>query len=170
MKTLAQLFPLPKAELLFAGFSFPRNVAMLARGSRADRVRNHSEPLTGPYYHTPTPNSKGVSFHLESDFAPKLRWKWADDVCSLGHTGWFTNCEGEGQTIRGIVMRLPQGRGFLAGWSMGEKWASFLDTSFVYEDEQSAARTADSLAEHCAEEEIIHAEEFKDEDEEDEAA
>lgn len=153
MKTLSQLFPLPAPEFTFAGFAWPRRVAMLPRGTVAARIERHTKPATGPYYHAPKPASRGngLAFYLASDFAPGLRWQWADDVCrSISHTGWFTDEFGDSETIRGIVCRLPKSRGFLAGWSMGEGMASELDAT-VYDDEEDAARAADSMAESAAE-------------------
>lgn len=151
MKTLAKLFPLPAVQFHFAGFSFPRRVAMLPRGTRAERVEKHTNPCTGPYYMSPKPNRDGCSFYLSSDFAPKLRWSWADDVASsIRHTGWYTDKDGSGDKIRGIVMRLPKNRGFLAGHSMGERMISHVDTSTVYEDIMDAAHAADAEAERVA--------------------
>jgi hypothetical protein len=154
MKTLAQLFPLPEVEFTFAGFTFPRTVSMLPRKSRQERVRAHTAPMTGPYYVSPKPNETGLSFYLGSDFAPKLRWKWADVANTrIDHTGWYTSYNGDGNKIRGIIMQLPKGRGFIAGWSMGEGWASMVDTSSIYESAEAAAYQADSLAEKAAEHE-----------------
>lgn len=151
MKTLAKLFPLPPVSFHFAGFSFPRRVAMLPRGTRAERVEKHTNPQTGPYYMSPKPNRDSYSFYLGSDFAPGLRWEWADDVSSsIRHNGWYTDKDGGGDKIRGIVMRLPQNRGFLAGYSMGERMISSVDTSTVYENIKDAAHAADSDAERVA--------------------
>lgn len=143
----------------FAGFTFPRAVAMLPKGTPASRLakRRASGPSPcGPYQTAPKPGASGALFYyLESDFAPGLRWQWADDVDGAGihHTGWHTDPHGDGDTIRGLVARLPHGRGFLAGWSMGESMASQLETASVYADDVSAARAADSIAESAAESE-----------------
>jgi len=106
----------------------------------------------GPYYGSPAyagiDNSR--FFYLDSDFMPSLRWQWADDVVSLNHTGWYSDDDGIAETIRGIVMRLPHERGFIAGWSMGESMASEIEIS-IYPDQESAAYAADTMAEHAAE-------------------
>lgn len=68
----------------------------------------------------------------------------------IRHQGWFCD-EYSCETIRGLVFRLPKGRGFLAAWSMGEGMASNLDTSYIWDDEQDAARAADQMAEQAAE-------------------
>lgn len=156
MKTLLQLFPLPTPEFTFAGFAFPRNISFLPRGTRADRVERHTKPFTGPYYSSPAPlsaKSQGASFYLKSDFAPGLRWMWADEaVSSINHTGWFCDdhCDSK---IRGLVMRLTGDRGFLIGWSMGERMISFVDTSTIYDSKVMAACNADALAAQAAENE-----------------
>lgn len=156
MKTLLQLFPLPAPEFTFAGFTFPRNSSFLPRGTRADRVERHIKPLTGPYYSAPKPlngKNQGNSFYLASDFAPGLRWMWADNVVSsINHTGWF--CDDHGDTkIRGVVFRLPADRGFLIGWSMGEGMASVIETGTIYDTKVIAACHADALAAQAAEDE-----------------
>jgi hypothetical protein len=173
MKTLNQFFPLPEVEFQFAGFNFPRRASLLPRGSRKDRVEKHTKPSSGSYYHSPKPNGEGKvqgsSFYLESDFMPNLRWEWCDKVCnSIRHTGWYTNEHGDGDTIRGIVMRLPNNRGFLAGWSMGKGMASFVDTSYLYDEERDAANGANDLAKYDAEEEKMRA--YLEREELDEAA
>lgn len=138
----------------FAGFTFPRTVAMLPKGALAARVIARRNRLTGPYTAAPSPNAKGAFFYLDSDFMPGLRWAWADETdARIEHRGWFSDTHGDGDTIRGIVFRLPKDRGFLAGWSMGESMASELETSRVYDDERSAAYAADSMAEGVAEKE-----------------
>lgn len=109
------------------------------------------------YYSSPTPltrDSDGFGYYLDSDFAPDLRWKWADEVedSPVGHTGWHSDDDGAGDTIRGLVLRLPRGRGFLAGWSMGAGMSADVSRT-IYESERDAARAADSRAERTAEDE-----------------
>ena len=119
----------------FAGFSFPKYVW-----------------AKGPYYTAPTPNASGRGFYLDDAGAPGLRWEYADEVARLNHQGWFTDNEGWGDTIRGIVLRLPKGRGFLAGWTLGAGMASSVGYE-VYRDATEAAYAADSIAERAAEDE-----------------
>lgn len=137
-------------EFSFAGFDFPKYVWTLPKGPWRKRLEHMRRPVTGGYYCAPTPNRSGTSFYLESDFMPDLRWKWADEACSrIRHKGWYSN-EYQDETIRGIVMRLPNNRGFLAGWSMGKGMSSFVDYD-VFLDEVDAAQCADSMAENAAE-------------------
>lgn len=148
-------FLLPPPEFRFAGFTFPKWVFTLPRGAKAERIQRMRKPLTGPYYHTPKPNdNKGIGFYLDSDGMPGLRWQWCDEVDRrIQHTGWFCD-EERSEKIHGIVMRLPHGRGFLAGWSMGKSMASALDTSYVWESQIDAAREADEMAKRAAEDQI----------------
>jgi len=148
-------------EFTFAGFSFPKYLFTLPRASMAKRLERARNPVCGHCYHSPTPAQAGRGFYLESDGMPGLRWEWADKFCRpIGHTGWFTNEFGDGEKIRGLVMRLPKGRGFLAGWSMGEGMASSLSGD-IYETAEEAARAADSKAESVAEREREREAEFR---------
>lgn len=165
MQSMNQRFNPAKSGLTafdFAGFHWPRFVAVLPKGSKAKRLEQYKAPLTGPYSHAPKPvnlrTHKGQSFYLgqhgQSGFGqPGLRWEWCDEVedASIKHTGWFTTEFGSGDKIRGMVFTLPHSRGFLAGWSMGEGMASVIDCE-LYTTAGDAAYAADSLAEDAAEE------------------
>jgi len=146
-----------KPEFQFAGINFPKWVWNLHRGPWKKRLERRRNSCTGwGYYHAPRPLESGDnsrSFYLNDHGMPGLRWTWCDEVASSGikHTGWYCDdCYDEG--IRGIVLRLPRSRGFLAGWSMGEGMASNVDY-YVFESEQDAAQCADSMAESAAERE-----------------
>lgn len=152
-------------EFSFAGFSFPKWVWSLPKGSKAKRLASAKNPVCGPYYHAPKPGGrKGDSFYLESDGGISLRWQWADEVVRLNHTGWYSDEFGDSEKIRGLVFRLPRSRGFLAGWSMGEGMASALECD-IYETEREAALAADSLAENVAEREREYQEKQREEEE-----
>ena len=140
----------------FAGFTWPRYVATLPSGTLRQRLQDRRSGCTGDYYHAPTPNNReGRGFYLTAREACGLRYTYADEVSGSGirHSGWFTDRDGMGETIRGIVLRLPRGRGFLAGWTMGEGMASSVDYSPVFDNETDAALCADSMAENAAERE-----------------
>ncbi len=152
MKTLAARFPLPPVEFTFAGFTWPRHVAVLPAGSLVGRLEKAKTRCTGPYYHASKPvvgAHPGQGFYLDDQGMPGLRWAWCDEVegVRIGHTGWYFSESRE--TIRGLVFRLPHGRGFLAGWSMGEGMASQVD-GYVWDDENDAARAANDMAESAA--------------------
>lgn len=132
----------------FAGFVWPRPVADMAVGFPALKRKRAGRKICGGYFHAPRPNADGKGFYMGDAGQPFARWKWADDIVSLRHTGWFCDRYGD-QTIRGFVAQLPHGR-FLAGWSMGEGMLADVGGT-VYTSERDAAYAADSMAEHAAE-------------------
>lgn len=163
MQPLTRRFSLPPAEFTFASFTWPRWVATLDNQPRPQKIEQRRCPVTGPYYHAPKPVTRqhpqdGRVFYLDDHGAPGLRWAWCDDLPSdwicdaepnIGHLGRFADEYGD-TIIRGIVLKLPKGRGFLAGWSMGEGMASEIDAT-VYCVASDAAYAADSIAESAAE-------------------
>lgn len=155
-----------KTQFHFAGFSWPRHVVELPKGRLVDRLaafKRGERREASPYYHQPAPLAgahPGRGFYHNDAGMPGLRWQWADDVtyddgrAVIGHTGWYTDDDGAGDTMRGIVFRLPHGRGFLYGWSLGEGMASSVEGAiWPGDDERGAARAADQCAEHAAEKE-----------------
>lgn len=163
-------FTLPPQDFTFAGLDFPKWLWDLPKGSKQKRLKDRKNRFSGPYYGAPKPNSNGISFYLNSDGMPSLRWQWADEIAkSIRHTGWYTDEHGDGDLIRGIVFRLPRGRGFLAGWSMGEGMITSVEYHvYSVDDEVGAAIAADDLAGYAAEREREHREEFEKEFEEEE--
>jgi hypothetical protein len=161
----------------FAGFSFPRYLPELPKGTLQDRKERYA--YTGGYQVAPEPNAPNAFFYHGSDFMPGLRWEWCDRVRGVGidHTGWFTDDQ-EDQKIRGLVFRLPKSRGFLIGWAYCEgnddtasQMAGELSTRAVYTDIQRAAWAADKLADRIAEDEREYNEKQREEQEaEDKAA
>ena len=155
MKPETKQFPLNRENsFTFASFTFPKFVWTLPQCTRAKRLERYKRPVCGPYSHAPKPNAcGGCFFYLGNDFMPGLRWSYCDEVdgARIAHRGWYTS-EDCHQTIRGIVARLPKGRGFLAGWTMGESMASELENT-IHCDEVQAARAADRIAEMVAEKE-----------------
>ena len=164
-------------EFDFAGFHWPRAVAELPKGTpraRLDYQRTRSatyNPRVSPYTHAPEPRKAGdvgMGFYHGDMGMPGLRWKWADEVAprAIDHQGWYTADDGAGDTMRGIVFRLPHGRGFLYGWSMGEgmcasitgyeppgEWNPSRYGDAVEQAEFSAAIAADDTAREAAEKE-----------------
>lgn len=142
----------------FAGFTFPRQVPRLVRERFASprTGRPMARRLCTAYRTVPTINpgpSNESGFYLASDFAPGLRWEWCDEIedSPVDHKGWFSDPdESSSETIRGFVMRLPRGRGFLAGHAMGEGMLATLSRT-VHDSEREAARAADRMAESAAE-------------------
>lgn len=161
----------------FAGFTYPKRTAiyrnaarwqsenLAAAGGKDATTKSGKRRKTRwcfVYYAVApaplprTPNDNFASFYHGSDFMPGLRWQWANDVCrSVSYAGHSTGDYGS-DTIHGIVFRLPRGRGFLAGWSMGEGMCGAVHCH-VIADEDEAARTADDMAAVAAENEREHA-------------
>ncbi len=146
----------------FASFNYPRQCFTLPRQPLRQRLadfKTSPRRLCGPYYQAePCPRqphaAAAVGFYLASDFAPGLRWEYAHKLIRCPR-GWYCDPHGDGDTISGVVFRLPHGRGFLAGWTMGKGMASSLDTGHgdIYASERDAALAADSMAERAAERE-----------------
>lgn len=147
--------------ITFASFEYPFHIAMLPAKPLRQRLEEYKrdKSRSGGYFKTePCPNNQSRFFYLDSDFMPGLRWKYCDVISArylgkISHRGWFTDEYGDGDKIRGIVMRLPHGKGFLAGWTMGENMISVIEYDEIFDDECRAAHVADSLAKHAAEEE-----------------
>lgn len=139
----------------YASFKYPKAIYQLPKpcnlqGLKKKRdLRKHCGPYYKPEPHPVTGPHPGGSFYLNSDFMPGRSWQWADEIVSLGHSGWFGDDDGY-TVVRGLVISLPHGR-FLAGWSLGESMASGYDGT-LYTDPEEAARAADEgaliVAEH----------------------
>jgi hypothetical protein len=122
-------------------------------------VRKHA----GPYTWTPaTPGGsrgfymdrKAVRMHREAPF--DLRLAYADDFMPrysrLHGTTYCTDDDGIGDTMRPIIARLPHGRGFLAGWTLGPGMCGALDLT-IHATAEDAARMAHEEARTAAERE-----------------
>jgi hypothetical protein len=157
----------------FAGFRFPRHIPQLvpltycgagAYAPVVERIRaaGGKPPrfkVSASYYAAPAPLAARVpfgerpafGFYLDSDFAPGLRWVWADKIedIQIRHTGWFCD-EFQDSSMRGIVLRLPHGRGFLAGYALGVGMSATVERE-IYACERKAAYAADRMAERAAE-------------------
>lgn len=133
--------------------------------SRSLRKRFKSRQVCGPYNCTRgnASDTSGIGFYMESanylamgDSPIALRVTWCDEIetyTRINHTGCYSDDDGMGDTIRGIVARLPRSRGFLIGWSMGPGMCSTLDTDTIYTCERDAAHAANDCAERAAERE-----------------
>lgn len=142
--------------------------------------RRNARKSCGPYHWTPTnAPSKGRGFYQDckslkmdahgSTFA--LRLEEANDLLpshsrTRGTTAYW--CDDDGfSTLTPIVARLPKGRGFLAGWTMGNGMCASLDSDII-EDAESAAYAAHSVARSTAEDMLADYDASEPEDDEDE--
>lgn len=157
MQTMTSRFTLPAPEFEFAGFSWPRLVAALPYGTLQSRMLRRSVRTTSHYCHAPKPITGGEhpgrgGYHPNFPDRPfGLRWAWADEVLphAIKHTGWYMDSEGY-ESIRGMILRLPRGRGWLAGASMDVGMMAECD-GHIYDDERDAALAADDLARRIGE-------------------
>lgn len=117
----------------------------------------------GPYRWRPAQPMTGRGFYMASDgFACAshgagfdLRLSHANDHlpgCREAD-GYYCDEDGWGETMQPIVARLPKGRGFLAGWTMGAGMCASIDAT-IYDCERDAAWAAHSIARNAAEAEI----------------
>lgn len=149
----------------YASFQYPKHLADLPKEPIQKRLEefkkgNRRPGLWGYRQNSPAPlesqQDRGRSFYHESDFAPSLRFEYCDqveNVRGIDHKGWYTDPDGFGDTIRGVVFRLPHNRGFLAGWTMGESMISEVEY-YIYDDIWACAHAADKMAERVAEKEM----------------
>jgi len=109
------------------------------------------------YRWTPSKPNRGRGFYQSMDglYMDKagstidLRIEMANDHLSgrLSHVnGYYCDEYGDGDTLQPIIARLPRGRGFLAGWTMGRGMCGCVG-AHVYKSVEDAARDAHSMAE-----------------------
>jgi hypothetical protein len=126
------------------------------------RQRLESRQYAGPYYFTPAKPGTGRGFYqashgLACDRAGstfRLRLELANDHLSgrIALTrGYYCDLH-QDSTLTPIIARLPHGRGFLAGWTMGAGMVASLDAT-IWESEREAAMAAHDMAERDAERE-----------------
>jgi hypothetical protein len=128
--------------------------------SRPLRKRFEQRQYTGPYYWSPSkPGTRrgfyqashglacdkaGSSFNLRLELANDHLWG-----SRLRFINGYYADRDHGDTLTPIVARLPHGRGFLAGWTMGAGMCAALDSD-IYETIEDAARAAHDIAESDA--------------------
>lgn len=124
------------------------------------RERLEMRKTCGPYRWTPAEPGQGRGFYQSSkglwcgDSTFDLRLVYANELLpwyfKLRRTeGYYVDMD---EILTPIVARLPHGRGFLAGWTMGPGMCASLD-GHVWHDPESAARAAHQEAEQAAERE-----------------
>ena len=129
--------------------------------ARPLKARAEARRCVGPYRWTPAKPGNGRGFYQASKGLycdPRgssfdLRLEEANNY--LGGrlsqiNGYYCDRDGDGDTLQPIIARLPHGRGFLAGWTMGAGMCASLD-AYVYETPEDAAHAAHSMAENDAE-------------------
>jgi hypothetical protein len=121
--------------------------------------RLESRKFRGPYEMTPSKPDEPVGFYMASgeDFVcakhgARIRLRLEDaNLHFRRRRGCIVyRCNFDSEGFIPIVARLPGGRGFLAGWTMGAGMFSVLDRD-IFDDAKDAACVAHSLAENAAE-------------------
>lgn len=131
-------------------------------------ARREARRFCGPYKWTPSAPGRGRGFYMSdrdgacdeagSTFRLRLEFAPAD---RRGVLRYATTADGT--EFIPIVARLPRGRGFLAGWSMGAGMAASLEPE-RYDDEEEAYRAAHDEAARAAEREADYQAEYAEED------
>ena len=120
------------------------------------KARLDSRKVCGPYRWTPSRAGNGRGFYMASNgfemdrhgSTLRLRIEPANDHINgrlAGTTGYYCDRDGD-QVLEPIIARLPHGRGFLSGWTMGAGMCASLDGR-VQDDIESAAYMAHRIAE-----------------------
>lgn len=133
--------------------------------------RRQDRLFCGPYRWRPAKPGSGTGFYSASGDMLRmdrhgsrldLRLSLANDMLvsysRLRNTLAYWADDDGSTTLTPIVARLPHGKGFLAGWSMGAGMCGTLD-GHIHHDEQEAAWAAHALAEADAEREREYREE-----------
>ncbi len=122
------------------------------------RKRYDSRKVVGPYEMRPaSPRDESLGFYMASrhfamaDHGAKIDLRIEDAGATVWNRTTAYWADDEGFTkFHPIIARLPHGRGFLAGWTMGKGMCASLDRDII-EDEEDARNAAHSIAENAAE-------------------
>jgi hypothetical protein len=147
----------------FDGVQFPR---IVLRDMTVPVRQRHNEHC-GPYYWTPKPFQRGQhtgrGFYMgangEMDRAgSSIRLRLETVLDRFGRERAWAH-EYSDTPFCAIIARLPRGRGFLAGWSLGDGMCASLDGA-VYREEYQAAHAACNEAEAACERDLEDQERF----------
>lgn len=128
--------------------------------SRSLAQRAQTRKHVGPYRTTPRSDlSAPLFFYMATGreqpakygAAFRLRLKSAVDILPAKRCNGFYADSAQDTVISPLVARLPRGRGFLAGHTMGAGMSSAIETDTVWQTEEEAAHRAFDMAEQYAE-------------------
>lgn len=134
----------------------------LIQMERPLRERAFARKRVGPYYMTPRAAGGYCGFYSGDDGQPAahgsafaLRMVDANDCLESydrlrNITGYYCDPDGDGDTLQPVVFRLPRGRGFLPGWTMGPSMCGCVDRDVLLDDAADAAMAAHDMAERHA--------------------
>ena len=146
-----------------------REIVMIDHG-RPLAARLASRKYCGPYRWAPAAPGTGRGFYSGSSALDmdshgssfRLRLEDANDHIRDRRNqirGYYCDSDCT-DTLQPIIARLPRGRGFLAGWTMGARMCASLE-GYIYPDAESAASAAHCVAEYAAEREREYQEELE---------
>ena len=144
----------------FASFNWPKRVWTLPSKSLSMRKTCAKLGLDNHFRHLEI-NPSSTGFTMNGHDMPALKWQYADEY--LYRKRAYKADDWSGLEFRGIVMILPNRRGYLAGWT---------DTNYgtvdyeIYDNMHDAAICADDMALSACEREIEFQEEQRHETEE----
>lgn len=130
--------------------------------------RAKSRKSCGPYHWSPTPAGSGRGFYMQhgtralrcADHGAGFRLRVIEGDNSFGLDQF-------GGAYTPIVLRLPRGRGFLIGATMGAGMCAHIEPG-IWTDEDDAMRAAEDEARRCADREAeFRVNEDEDDDSED---
>lgn len=145
----------------FASFNWPKYVWNLPSGSKEKR-QMYAKLGMKKYLRNLEVNPTSTGFMMNGPDMPALGWVYADEHFGVRKRAYKAD-EWSGLEFRGIVMILPNRRGYLAGWT---------DTSYgtvdydIFDNMHDAAVCADDMALSACEREIEFQQEQEDETEE----
>lgn len=130
--------------------------------------RVNSRRVVGSYRWRPSAPGAGRGFYTGDDgqcgdSTFRLRITDANDHIRNDTIGYYCDEFGD-QTLKPIVLALPHGRGWLAGWTMGPNMCASMAPD-IHDTPECAARAAHSMAESDAEAEREYQIEMRESDE-----
>lgn len=131
----------------FASFNWPKRPWTLPYGSFESRAKALRKPKVWQNLYV---NPSYTGFSWADPWLPVLEWSYADTFLRGGKRAYRAD-DWSGTEFRGIVLVLPNRRGFLAGYT-DDVWAR-VDYD-IYDDSRDAAVCADQMAMNACEREI----------------
>lgn len=140
--------------------------------SRTLAERREARRFCGPYTWRPSRAGSGRGFYMGRDGVscdPRgSTFRLRLEEVPANRRGVRAYCAGpDGDPFMPIIARLPHGRGYLAGWTLGGGMCAELEPE-LHADEQEAHRAAHDAAERAADREAEYLATIDDQDDEDE--
>lgn len=130
----------------FAGFTWPKQEWSLPKGKPSSRV---CKPRSSGYYqNSPCMAGEGEIGFYWGEGGEESGRLWTLRAKTM-RMGWYCN-NFQDESITGFAFRLPRGRGFLAGWMMGDQMCASVSRR-IYDDENGALQAGHRMAELAAE-------------------